>query len=128
MWRYFRYFTTGDLLCAAKPNQIGLMMIDETQISSHEYFQLRSIEIPLEDGKTGDRQVEFRHRRVDSTWRKFVECNCEILHSDYQKARDICVDGKVVNLSRGVGGDKSFFVYRYDKASTSYNVVAHICF
>ena len=75
------------------------------------------------------REVEFRHIRANQKLKWFVECDCDMnVKNPGSELQDICVNGKVVNLSRGVGGDSSFFVYRYNQSSQAYNVIAHICF
>lgn len=129
MWYYFRYFIAVDPLCSTNPNQVPFV-IDPVQISTHQFFQSRSIDIPIKTGTYGYRKVVFRHIHVVNSnplWRRLLECECEIEDSS-KEIRNICVEGKTVHFSRGVGGDKSFFIYNYDTTTGTFNVIAHICF
>ena len=128
-WHYFRYFLAVDPLCATNPNQVPISF-DPVQISTHEFFQSRSIDIPMKTGVHGYRKVVFRHVSVANQapiWKRLFQCECEI-EDPNKEVRNICVEGRVVNFSRGVGGDMSFFVYSFDYTSGTFNVVAHICF
>lgn len=71
--------------------------------------------------------ITFEHLKTKSrVWRHILECDCSVL-SDEVTNRNICDYGGTVHLSRGVGGDRSFFVYVYNSL-TDLKVIAHICF
>lgn len=100
-------------------------------ISEHEFFQAKSIEIPIKRGKRGTRSNKYEYLNKEPLWRMMLECECSrirtLVSNDVDATDDICIDGKIVNLSRGVGGDGSFFVHGTN-SSGSYKVIAHLCF
>ena len=108
------------MLCAVVPNA-GVPIA--AKISDDEFFQDRKINIPIRLGRKGTRLNKYRYLSKEPVWRTMLECDCEILGD----GDNVCVNGKNVNLSRGVGGDTSFFIHALDP-SGSYKVVAHICF
>ena len=113
----------GNPFCAAHPNP---MFTTFTKISSHEFFRLRNINIPVKRGKSGIRLVSVNATGYQME-KIILECECQIQATGANE-EGICIDGKLVILSRGVGGDKSFFVYTLNSSTGFYNVRAHICF
>lgn len=109
--------------CSDYPNKVT-----QGAISDHDFFQSRSIRIPVQVGRKGTRLVEYAHLEAEAVMKPFLECECEMTtESAIQSEEQICVHGKIVNLSRGVGGDRSFFVHAVNSRG-SYRVIAHICF
>lgn len=112
-------------MCSSEPRlKMNLPIVPK--ISDHEFFRARNIRIPLRLGRKGIRLNKYEHLNVEPTWRTMLECDCQILGRDVAE-NDICAYGRIINVSRGVGGDRSFFVHATN-SSGSYKVVAHICF
>lgn len=103
------------------------------KISDHAFFQSRKIDIPLRYGIMGGRWIQFEYLESPPIWNTILECNCQKLDEDTSSTspaaseENICLDGRIVNLSRGVGGDRSFFVYAMNSSNGNFHVVAHIC-
>ena len=99
------------------------------EISDNIFFRARKIHIPVKVGRKGIRKNKYEHLKKEPVWKPFLECDCKILDQATEggDALNICLYGKIVNLSRGVGGNRSFFVH-VPKDEESFKVIAHICF
>lgn len=111
-------------MCSTHPNEETTDTAAE--ISTNHFFRSRNIRIPIQPGMRGARINRFMHLTKAPIWRLFLECACEIT-DNATNVNAICVNGTAVNLSRGVGGDRSFFVHEPDSFGY-YKVIAHICF
>ena len=107
--------------CSARPNAGKSINM---KISDQEFFQTRNISIPVKQRRKGIRVNEYEHLITEPIWRIMLECDCE--RPNDINGNDICTNQKTVNLSKGVGGDQSFFIHSLNP-SGSYKVVAHIC-
>ena len=96
------------------------------QLSEHTFFREKNINILQKSGKKGSRLNQYEHLNREPVWKPMLECECEILQgNNVNENENVCVNGKIVNLSRGVGGDRSFFVHALT-SSGSFKVVAHL--
>jgi hypothetical protein len=110
-------------LCSTFPNGETK---NAKEISEDWFFVKRNIRVPIKPGRKGVRLNKYEHLKQEPAWKPFLECDCEIVGENVDEDR-ACMEGKILNLSRGVGGDKSFFVH-VPNTTGSYKVIAHICF
>ena len=109
--------------CAITPNSKSLMR----KISDYKYFKSRNITIPLGYGQKLKQVNEFQHVTRKPARRIMLICQCQIPdNADKDDITTSICANNTVTLSRGVGGDKSFFVHAPTPSGT-YTVVAHIC-
>lgn len=94
-------------------------------ISRNRFFQLRGVEIPVQQGMMRYHTNEFRFLERSPVNRPFLECDCFIqaVHNEYE---DLCINGKIY-LSKGICSDLSFFVHTRD-ISGNFKVLAHVSF
>lgn len=109
-------------LCSPYPN---LLRGTNVTINEHEFFQERNIVIPQMSGNTVKAKSRYQFRAKSPVWREFLQCDCYPLDVNYP-LDGLCKNGKIT-LSRGVGGDTSFFIHE-EHGNGEYDVVAHIYF
>lgn len=105
-------------MCSVPPNSERIT----AKISDQEFFRARNIDIPMLAGVKEKLLNRYDYLKSPPVWRTVLKCNCEVIGK-----HDVCGHDKTVYLSRGVGGDESFFVHVVN-SSKLLTVIAHVCF
>lgn len=129
-WKRYNAFgkNVPNPMCSAYPNALlrKRTSIARMPISRNQFFQSLGIDIPVRPGHMSIHPIEFRYFKRNPVWKLFLECDCNITENNQLENGNVCFDG-IIHLSRGVCGDKSFFVYM-PSSSLNFNVVAHISY